>query len=96
MCVRLCSQVCRSDACQEQSCLCLDWYTSHLGNIRKRHVAALSGFGQDRDRIAILDFRHSGWDENSEYLGFCNFAWGEARCITSQNTGDHFLVSVGR
>jgi hypothetical protein len=37
---------------------------------------ALSGFGQDQDRITILDFRHSGWDENSEYLGYCNFAWG--------------------
>jgi uncharacterized protein YndB with AHSA1/START domain len=27
--------------------------------------------------MAVLDFRHSGWDERSEYLGFCNFAWGE-------------------
>jgi len=27
--------------------------------------------------MAILDFRHSGWDEGSEYLGFCNFAWAE-------------------
>jgi uncharacterized protein YndB with AHSA1/START domain len=27
---------------------------------------------------AILDFRHSGWDEGSEYLGFCNFHWAEA------------------
>jgi hypothetical protein len=26
----------------------------------------------------IVDFRHSGRDEQSEYLGFCNFAWGEA------------------
>jgi hypothetical protein len=41
------------------------------------NVAALSGFGQDRDRTAVLDFRHSGWDENSEYLGYCNFAWGK-------------------
>src|SRR5262249_1807148 len=27
--------------------------------------------------MAILDFRHSGWDERSEYLGFCDSAWGE-------------------
>jgi uncharacterized protein YndB with AHSA1/START domain len=27
---------------------------------------------------AILDFRHSGWDEHSEFLGFCNFGWGVA------------------
>jgi hypothetical protein len=24
----------------------------------------------------VLDCRHSGWDERSEYLGFCSFAWG--------------------
>ena len=29
----------------------------------------------ERVDTAIVDFRHSGWDE---YLGFCNFAWGEA------------------
>lgn len=23
----------------------------------------------------VLDFRHSGWDERSTYLGFCSFAW---------------------
>ena len=27
--------------------------------------------------MVILTFRHSGWDENSEYFGFCNFAWGQ-------------------
>jgi hypothetical protein len=27
--------------------------------------------------MAILSFGHSGWDENSEYFGFCNFAWGQ-------------------
>ncbi len=32
----------------------------------------------ERENMAILDFRHSGWDENSEYLGFCNFGWGVA------------------
>jgi hypothetical protein len=26
--------------------------------------------------MAILSFRHSGWDENSGYFGFCNFASG--------------------
>ena len=29
-------------------------------------------------RMAVLDFRHSGWDENSEWLGYCNSGWGEA------------------
>lgn len=28
--------------------------------------------------VTVLDFRHSGWDESSEYFGFCNYHWGEA------------------
>lgn len=31
-----------------------------------------------RKHMAVLDFRHSGWDETSPYFGFCNFGWGEA------------------
>lgn len=54
------------------------WMGTHLtwAISERDNIAALSGFGKDRDRVAILDFRHSGWDENSAYLGFCNFAWG--------------------
>jgi catechol 2,3-dioxygenase-like lactoylglutathione lyase family enzyme len=26
----------------------------------------------------MLDFRHTGWDESSKYLGFCNHQWGVA------------------
>lgn len=29
-----------------------------------------------RDQRTILDFRHSGWDDRSAYLGFCNYQWG--------------------
>ena len=32
----------------------------------------------EREKVAILDFRHSGWDEDSEYFGFCNYQWGVA------------------
>ena len=32
----------------------------------------------ERETGTTLDFRHSGWDENSEYLGFCNYQWGVA------------------
>jgi hypothetical protein len=49
------------------------WEISAPGN-----VAARTYVGQDGDPITILDFRPTGWDEHSEYLGFCNFAWGEA------------------
>ena len=27
--------------------------------------------------LTVLEFRHSGWDEASEFYGFCNSAWGE-------------------
>jgi hypothetical protein len=26
--------------------------------------------------MTVVDFSHSGWDEGSEFLGFCNYAWG--------------------
>lgn len=26
--------------------------------------------------MTVLEFRHEGWDENSPYFGFCNYAWG--------------------
>ena len=35
------------------------------------------GISTGTPQLAVLDFRHSGWNESSEYLGFCNFAWGE-------------------
>ena len=40
-------------------------------------VATEAGFGSWWD-VTLVDFRHSGWDERSEYFGFCNFSWGEA------------------
>ena len=35
------------------------------------------GISDGGPHMAVLEFRHSGWNENSEYIGFCNFAWGE-------------------
>ncbi|HEY3378937.1 MAG TPA: SRPBCC domain-containing protein [Armatimonadota bacterium] len=32
----------------------------------------------EKDDMAVLNFYHTGWDEHSEYLGFCNFGWGQA------------------
>lgn len=31
----------------------------------------------NKTEMTILTFRHTGWDEKSEYFGFCNFKWGE-------------------
>jgi len=39
---------------------------------------AVPPWAAERVDTAIVDFRHSDWDARSEYLGFCNFAWGEA------------------
>jgi uncharacterized protein YndB with AHSA1/START domain len=54
----------------------LVWEISERGNI-----AAMTGVGRDGDPITVLEFRHTGWNEKSEYLGFCNFAWGEALAL---------------
>ncbi len=35
------------------------------------------GLSDDGARLTVLELSHSGWDEASEYFGFCNFAWGE-------------------
>ena len=31
-----------------------------------------------RANDCVLNFRHDGWDENSKYLGFCNYQWAMA------------------
>jgi hypothetical protein len=42
------------------------------------------GITAEAPRLAVLEFRHTGWDENSEYFGFCNFAWGETLLMLKQ------------
>ncbi len=42
------------------------------------------GHSDDVPRMAVIEFRHSGWDEHSEYFGFCNFAWGETLLMLKQ------------
>lgn len=42
------------------------------------------GIGDGGPRLAVLEFRHSGWNEDSEYFGFCNFAWGETLLMLKQ------------
>jgi len=38
---------------------------------------AVPPWAAEKKDMTILTFRHSGWDDDSEYLGFCNFAWGQ-------------------
>lgn len=42
------------------------------------------GITSNSPRMTLLDFRHSGWDEHSQYLGFCNSAWGETLVMLRQ------------
>jgi uncharacterized protein YndB with AHSA1/START domain len=34
------------------------------------------GMENEGEPMTVIEFRHSGWDESSEFLGFCNYAWG--------------------
>lgn len=50
------------------------WTGTHLVfEISRRSVPPWAAQKAD---MAILSFRHTGWDEHSEFLAFCNFAWG--------------------
>lgn len=42
------------------------------------------GISDGGPRLAVVEFRHSGWNEDSEYFGFCNFAWGETLLTLKQ------------
>jgi uncharacterized protein YndB with AHSA1/START domain len=37
------------------------------------HWLGMDNMGQP---MTVLNFRHEGWNEASEFLGFCNYAWG--------------------
>jgi hypothetical protein len=52
------------------------WTGTHV--IFEITTRAVPPWAATKTNMAVLNFRHSGWDENSEYLGFCNFAWGQA------------------
>jgi uncharacterized protein YndB with AHSA1/START domain len=43
---------------------------------RKNYSPANVPWTTDVPAMTILDFRQTGWDENNEYFGFCNYAWG--------------------
>lgn len=55
------------------------WTGTHiLFEISERDNPGLwLGISDDAPQMTRLEFHHSGWDENSPFLGFCNFAWGE-------------------
>lgn len=34
------------------------------------------GMDNEGETMTVVDFYHGGWDEQSEFIGFCNYAWG--------------------
>lgn len=62
------------------------WTGTHISfEISERENPGMRlGISDSAPHIAVLEFRHSGWDENSEYFGFCNFAWGETLLMLKQ------------
>lgn len=42
------------------------------------------GVTSESPELTVLEFQHSGWDERSEFFGFCNFAWGETLLMLKQ------------
>ena len=52
------------------------WTGTHITfEITRRSVPP---WAKEKTDMVILTLRHSGWDESSEFIGFCNFQWGVA------------------
>ena len=62
------------------------WTGTHIiFEITKRANPGLwLGISDKAPQMAVLEFRHSGWDVNNEFYGFCNFAWGETLLMLKQ------------
>ncbi|MFY9608899.1 MAG: SRPBCC domain-containing protein [Blastocatellia bacterium] len=62
------------------------WTGTHIiSEISEReNPGAWLGISSGKRHLAVLEFRHTGWDESSEYFGFCNFAWGHTLLLLKQ------------
>lgn len=47
------------------------------------------GITTPKTKMAVLEFRQTGWDERSEHFGFCNFAWGATLLMLKQWCESH-------
>jgi uncharacterized protein YndB with AHSA1/START domain len=50
----------------------------------RENPGAWLGISSSSRTLSVLNFRHSGWDEESEFFGFCNFAWGHTLLMLQQ------------
>jgi hypothetical protein len=54
------------------------WTGTHfLFEISERKAPRWASPAEGATTMAVLDFRHAGYDEKSEFFGFNNFAWGQ-------------------
>jgi uncharacterized protein YndB with AHSA1/START domain len=54
------------------------WTGTHfIFELVERGDGTVSGSGRDQDKTTTLDFRQVGYDEQSEFFGSNNFAWGQ-------------------
>lgn len=54
------------------------WTGTHfIFEMAERGDGASSPSGRRQDPTTILDFRHAGYDEQSEFFGFNDVAWGQ-------------------
>jgi hypothetical protein len=54
------------------------WTGTHfIFELAERGDGTISGSGRDQDKTTTLDFRQVGYDEQSEFFGSNNFAWGQ-------------------
>lgn len=61
------------------------WTGTHIiFELSQRKLPDWMGGKTDPAPRTVLEFRHAGWNESSEFFGFCNFAWGEVLGMLKQ------------
>jgi len=54
------------------------WTGTHfIFELTERNDGVISKGGKENPHLTILDFRQTGYDEKSEFVGSNNFAWGQ-------------------
>ena len=61
------------------------WTATHIiFELSQRDKPRWMGGEGGKPAPTVVEFRHEGWNETSEYFGFCNFAWGETLVMLKQ------------
>jgi uncharacterized protein YndB with AHSA1/START domain len=61
------------------------WTGTHIVfELSAREKPHWMGGAPGKPPVTVVEFRHEGWNEHSEFFGFCNFAWGETLVMLRQ------------